>query len=69
MPPMQGPEPSAAERIVAFKDAFWKFLRPHTIRGTILGSSAVAAKALLEHPEVRMHWFQAPCLIPSHRKC
>ena len=30
--------------------AFWKFLRPHTIRGTVLGSVAVTAKALLENP-------------------
>lgn len=33
-----GPEPTTvAQKIVAFKQAFWKFLRPHTIRGTILG--------------------------------
>ncbi|PSC69563.1 homogentisate prenyltransferase [Micractinium conductrix] len=43
------PEPSPAQKIVAFKEAFWKFLRPHTIRGTILGSSAVTAIALLEN--------------------
>jgi homogentisate solanesyltransferase len=24
--------------------AFWKFLRPHTIRGTVLGTSAVRAR-------------------------
>jgi homogentisate solanesyltransferase len=41
-----------AEKVVAFKEAFWKFLRPHTIRGTILGSSAVTAKALLENPHL-----------------
>ena len=35
--------------MVAFKDAFWKFLRPHTIRGTILGSMAVTSVALLEN--------------------
>lgn len=29
--------------------AFWKFLRPHTIRGTILGSSAMVTRAVLEH--------------------
>lgn len=46
-------EPSLAQRVVAFKDAFWKFLRPHTIRGTILGSCAVTAKALLENPQAR----------------
>lgn len=44
------PEPSFTEKIVAFKQAFWKFLRPHTIRGTILGSIAVTSKALLENP-------------------
>ncbi|GAB4819429.1 hypothetical protein N2152v2_006475 [Parachlorella kessleri] len=44
-----GPDMSLSQRVVAFKEAFWKFLRPHTIRGTILGSSAVTAKALLEN--------------------
>ena len=34
-----------------FLGAFWKFLRPHTIRGTILGSSAVTVRALIEAPE------------------
>jgi len=29
--------------------AFWKFLRPHTIRGTILGSSAMVARAVIEN--------------------
>jgi hypothetical protein len=48
----QEPEPSIAQKIVAFKEAFWKFLRPHTIRGTILGSSAVTAIALLENTAV-----------------
>lgn len=43
------PEPSAAQKVIAFKDAFWKFLRPHTIRGTILGSTAVTSIALLEN--------------------
>jgi len=33
----------------AFKSAFWKFLRPHTIRGSILGASAVTARAVLEN--------------------
>eukprot|EP00929_Paragymnodinium_shiwhaense_P098407 TRINITY_DN59884_c0_g1_i1.p1 TRINITY_DN59884_c0_g1~~TRINITY_DN59884_c0_g1_i1.p1 ORF type:complete len:458 (+),score=84.90 TRINITY_DN59884_c0_g1_i1:76-1374(+) len=28
--------------------AFWKFLRPHTIRGTILGSSAMVTRVVLE---------------------
>ena len=47
-----GPDMSLSQRVVAFKEAFWKFLRPHTIRGTILGSSAVTAKALLENSHV-----------------
>mmetsp|Transcript_8600 Transcript_8600/g.15426 ORF Transcript_8600/g.15426 Transcript_8600/m.15426 type:complete len:419 (+) Transcript_8600:80-1336(+) len=33
---------------VGFLKAFWKFLRPHTIRGTILGSSAMVVRVLLE---------------------
>ena len=41
--------PSLALRVLAFQQAFWKFLRPHTIRGTILGSCAVTAKAVLEN--------------------
>lgn len=43
------PDPSAFSRLLAFQQAFWKFLRPHTIRGTILGSVAVTSKALLEN--------------------
>jgi len=27
-----------ADKVLDFKDAFWRFLRPHTIRGTALGS-------------------------------
>lgn len=46
----QVPELSFSQKVVAFKNAFWKFLRPHTIRGTILGSMAVTSKALLENP-------------------
>ena len=30
--------------------AFWKFLRPHTIRGTVVGSISVTSRALLESP-------------------
>lgn len=45
--------PSVAARMIAFQQAFWKFLRPHTIRGTILGSIAVTARALIECPAVR----------------
>lgn len=29
--------------------AFWKFLRPHTIRGTVLGSSVMVVRVLLEY--------------------
>ena len=50
---LQQSELSPAERLVAFQKAFWKFLRPHTIRGTILGSCAVTARALIESPVVR----------------
>lgn len=35
-------------RWARFTGAFWKFLRPHTIRGTVLGSCAVTARALIE---------------------
>ena len=48
-----------AQRIVAFKSAFWKFLRPHTIRGTILGSTAVTALALLENTQL-IDWALLP---------
>lgn len=50
--PLQG-APSVAQKVLAFQQAFWKFLRPHTIRGTILGSCAVTAKAVLENPQAR----------------
>ncbi|RVW46979.1 Homogentisate solanesyltransferase, chloroplastic [Vitis vinifera] len=35
-----------------FKDACWRFLRPHTIRGTALGSTALVARALIENPNL-----------------
>jgi hypothetical protein len=54
--------PSAAARLLAFQQAFWKFLRPHTIRGTILGSMAVTARALIECPTVRLLFNQPFCL-------
>lgn len=53
------PEPTFAEKAIAFKQAFWKFLRPHTIRGTILGSIAVTSKALLENPAL-IDWALVP---------
>lgn len=33
---------------VSFLAAFWKFLRPHTIRGTILGSFSLTTRALID---------------------
>ncbi|KAB5552891.1 hypothetical protein DKX38_010202 [Salix brachista] len=36
-------------KISDFKDACWRFLRPHTIRGTALGSTALVARALIEN--------------------
>ena len=44
---------STVDRLAAFRAAFWKFLRPHTIRGTILGATAVTARALLENQQAR----------------
>ncbi|CAJ1967367.1 unnamed protein product [Sphenostylis stenocarpa] len=38
-----------AERLLDLKDACWRFLRPHTIRGTALGSFALVARALIEN--------------------
>lgn len=32
-----------------FADATWKFTRPHTIRGTLLGTTALVTKALMEN--------------------
>ena len=32
--------------------AIWKFVRPHTIRGTILGTTALVTKVLLTNPEL-----------------
>ena len=53
---LQGGVPqSAGEKLAAFRSAFWKFLRPHTIRGTILGASAVTARALIENQQARTH--------------
>ncbi|CAL5423586.1 unnamed protein product [Camellia sinensis] len=36
-------------KVSEFKDAFWRFLRPHTIRGTTLGSISLVARALIEN--------------------
>jgi hypothetical protein len=43
--PFQGPDGYAGGNgQSSFLSAFWRFLRPHTIRGTILGTSAVVTK-------------------------
>ncbi|KAK9266579.1 hypothetical protein L1049_021644 [Liquidambar formosana] len=39
-------------KVSQFKDAFWRFLRPHTIRGTALGSIALVARALIENSDL-----------------
>jgi hypothetical protein len=44
---------STFDKVAAFRAAFWKFLRPHTIRGTILGATSVATRAALENQHVR----------------
>lgn len=37
------------QKLKLFRDACWGFLRPHTIRGTALGSFALVSRALLEN--------------------
>lgn len=39
-------------KVSQFKDAFWRFLRPHTIRGTALGSVSLVTRALIENPNL-----------------
>ncbi|GAB4851482.1 Probable homogentisate phytyltransferase 2, chloroplastic [Ancistrocladus abbreviatus] len=39
-------------KVSALKDACWRFLRPHTIRGTALGSIALVARALIENKDL-----------------
>ncbi|CAA2974388.1 homogentisate solanesyltransferase, chloroplastic [Olea europaea subsp. europaea] len=39
-------------KVSQFKDAFWRFLRPHTIRGTALGSVSLVTRALVENPNL-----------------
>ena len=43
---------TVVQKVGAALDATWKFTRPHTIRGTLLGTTALVTKALLEHPEL-----------------
>ncbi|CAO2822094.1 unnamed protein product [Amaranthus hypochondriacus] len=42
----------AVDKVSEFRDAIWRFLRPHTIRGTALGSFALVARALIENPNL-----------------
>ncbi|QCE05328.1 homogentisate solanesyltransferase [Vigna unguiculata] len=44
-----GSDRPLVEKLLDLKDACWRFLRPHTIRGTALGSFALVARALIEH--------------------
>jgi len=46
----QGATQSLGEKVNSFVQAFWKFVRPHTIRGTLLGTIALTTRALLENP-------------------
>ncbi|KAE8725783.1 Homogentisate solanesyltransferase [Hibiscus syriacus] len=36
-------------KVSTFRDVCWRFLRPHTIRGTALGSAALVGRALIEN--------------------
>ncbi|KAI3935963.1 hypothetical protein MKX01_021914 [Papaver californicum] len=47
-----GSDPGALHKVSEFKDAIWRFLRPHTIRGTALGSFALVSRALIENPNL-----------------
>ncbi|KAJ7551662.1 hypothetical protein O6H91_06G023800 [Diphasiastrum complanatum] len=42
-----------------FSNAFWRFLRPHTVRGTLIGTTALVARALLENVD-RINWVLLP---------
>lgn len=53
------PSNAPAGSIEAYLSAFWRFLRPHTIRGTILGTSMVVSRALLENPTL-INWALLP---------
>ncbi|KAK3127498.1 hypothetical protein QOZ80_7AG0574220 [Eleusine coracana subsp. coracana] len=44
-----------SKALANLKDSCWRFLRPHTIRGTALGSIALVARALIENPEL-INW-------------
>ena len=43
-------------KLNALGAAIWKFVRPHTIRGTLLGTTAIVSKILMGNPEmISMH--------------
>uniref|UniRef100_A0A1D1YCD2 Putative homogentisate phytyltransferase 2, chloroplastic n=1 Tax=Anthurium amnicola TaxID=1678845 RepID=A0A1D1YCD2_9ARAE len=44
------------ENLSKFMDSFWRFLRPHTIRGTALGSVALVTRALIENSDLINWW-------------
>lgn len=44
-----GDASTEAFNLGTFLDSAWKFTRPHTIRGTLLGTTALVTKALLEN--------------------
>ncbi|KAG8099580.1 hypothetical protein GUJ93_ZPchr0013g35285 [Zizania palustris] len=50
-----GPAP-LSKTLSDLKDSCWRFLRPHTIRGTALGSIALVARALIENPQLINWW-------------
>eukprot|EP00271_Cylindrocystis_brebissonii_P015698 TRINITY_DN38673_c0_g1_i1.p1 TRINITY_DN38673_c0_g1~~TRINITY_DN38673_c0_g1_i1.p1 ORF type:complete len:409 (+),score=56.38 TRINITY_DN38673_c0_g1_i1:178-1404(+) len=50
---------SLPQKVLQFQAAFWKFLRPHTIRGTVLGTVALVSRALLENPQA-IQWALLP---------
>eukprot|EP01018_Ginkgo_biloba_P021146 Gb_01838 [translate_table: standard] len=53
-------EPNPLSRNLSqFTDAFWRFLRPHTIRGTALGSIALVSRALIENSHL-INWWLLP---------
>ncbi|CAD6217494.1 unnamed protein product [Miscanthus lutarioriparius] len=45
-----------SKTLLDLKDSFWRFLRPHTIRGTALGSISLVARALIENSHLINWW-------------
>ena len=43
---------SQTGKMTALGAAIWKFVRPHTIRGTLLGTTAIVSKILMTNPEM-----------------